>query len=331
MREVAKRAGVSIATVSRALSGSPLVTEATRRKVAQVAKDAGYAVNEAARNLRQKRARAVEVLIPVAEYGSTQLADPFFLSVIGGLADQLTARGYDMLLSTRAPWSGSVRSDAIASGRADGIIVIGQGRSRRGLLDLAGRHRRVVVWGEAVDGAAYPVIGSDNRAGGAMAARHLLALGRRDIVFFGEPGPPEIDARYAGYAEAMAEAGLPPRLVVPQTGRIDALSLKEGALGTAKMDAIVASTDAFAMAAIAALNEAGRQVPGDVAVVGYDGVPAGVSTTPPLSTISQSLDMGVEALTEAMMALIDGTPARSRLLPPELIVRQSCGAGLQEG
>ena len=327
MADVAARAGVSAATVSRALSGSPLVSEETRERVRAVAAEAGYAVNSSARALRMRRAGAIEVLIPIVEARDGAMSDPFFLDMIGALSDALTARGHDMLLSTRAPWGASGRADPILGGRADGMIVIGQGGDHEGLCRYAGQHAAVAVWGAHADGLPYPVVGSDNEAGGRLATEHLIEGGRARIVFAGPLGEIEVDQRAEGYAAAMRAAGLTPRLVDVGATRTDHRAALAGLFAEAAPDGIVCASDLAALSAVAAARAAGLAVPRDVGVVGYDDVYASAFASPPLTTVSQALRAGADALVDAVLAAADGEAPRGAVLPPRLVVRESCGAG----
>ena len=326
MADVAQRAGVSAATVSRALSGSPLVSEETRARVRSVAAEAGYAVNSSARALRMRRTGAIEVLIPIVAAREGAMSDPFFLDMIGALSDALTAQGHDMILSTRAPWSESGRPDPILAGRADGMIVIGQGGDHEGLCAYARQHAAVAVWGAQADALPYPVVGSDNEAGGRLASEHLIKVGRERIVFAGTLGEVEVDQRAAGYAGAMEAAGLRPRLVDVGATREAHRTALADLFAEDAPDAVVCASDLAALSAIAAARAAGLSVPGDVAVTGYDDVYAGAFASPPLTTVSQSLREGADALVAAVLAAAGGEAPEGRTLPARLVVRESCGA-----
>ena len=329
MADVAQRAGVSAATVSRALSGSPLVSEETRARVRSVAAEAGYAVNSSARALRMRRTGAIEVLIPIVAAREGAMSDPFFLDMIGALSDALTAQDHDMILSTRAPWGRqgqeAARADPLLAGRADGMIVIGQGGDHEGLCDYARQHAAVAVWGAQADGLPYPVVGSDNEAGGRLATEHLIGGGRERVVFAGTLGEVEVDQRAAGYAAAMAAAGLAARLVDVGATREAHRTALTALFAEDVPDAVVCASDLAALSAMAAAREAGLSVPRDVAVTGYDDVYAGAFASPPLTTVSQSLREGADALVAAVLAAAGGEAPEGRTLPARLVVRESCG------
>ena len=330
MADIARLAGVSESTVSRAIAGSPLVNDETRERVTKIAAEARYTVNEAARNLRRKESRTVDVVIPITEYNRKQMSDPFFLDMIGALADVLTERGYDLLLSKTAPWTPGARRNPLQSGRADGMIVIGQDVERDRLRAFIAEHGRTVVWGTQTDGDAYVAVGSDNERGGWLAARHLLSSGRRRLAFFGPDTQPEVAERLAGFRRAHAEAGVAvdERLVRPVP--FDAHEAREAVLafceGGASFDGICAASDLIAMTAMGVLGLKGLDVPGDVGVVGYDDIFPAASANPPLTTVTQSVPRGAEEMVDALLGLLAGEERRGVMVPTELVVRQSCGA-----
>src|SRR5450830_1599069 len=181
MADIARLAGVSTSTVSRALSGSSLVNEETRARILELARSLKYSINIGAQNLRLKQNRTVGVVVPFDTQTRQHLSDPFFLSMLGSLADALTEQGFDMLVT---------RVDA------------------EQLDQLAARRVPIVVWGAQLPQQLYTTIGGDNVAGGHMATAHLLAGGRRRIAFFGDTKLPEVAQRYRGYCQALAEHGL---------------------------------------------------------------------------------------------------------------------------
>ncbi len=329
MQDIARMAGVSESTVSRALAGSPLVAKKTRARILELAKAAHYTVNESARNLRQRKSRTIEVVIPIEAHGRQQISDPFFLDMLGSIADALALREYDMLLSKIAPWANAGRRNPLLAGRADGIIIIGQGRQCAELSRFARDNRPVAVWGAHLPGNDYIVVGSDNRQGGKKAAAHLLQLDRRHIAFLGDTEQPEIALRHQGYLDALHEAGVQAHASLCIKAPFDSAEAFAAAQGLVRsgqrFDAIVAASDVIAMSAIAALRQAGLKVPEDVSVTGYDNIASSAWFSPPLTTISQSIEKGGAALVEALFEQISGGEGRSVVLPAELIVRGSCG------
>jgi DNA-binding LacI/PurR family transcriptional regulator len=327
MQDIARLAGVSTSTVSRALNQSSLVNDATRARIEELARSLKYQINVGARNLRLQRNRTVAVVVPYDLTTRQHISDPFFVSMLGRLADALTDRGYDMLLSRVDAERLDLTADLEASGRAIGVILIGQWRHHDQLNELAARRVPIVVWGARLAQQLYCTVGSDNTAGGALATEHLIGNDRREIAFFGDPELPEIGQRYEGYRQALQRHGMAvdPRRVLHATFAEDSARLAVNALLAHKVgfDAIFASSDLLAMRAIGTLRAHGLRVPEDVGVVGYDDIELAQYAHPSLTTIRQPIVRGAEALVEALLSVIDGKQPPSGILPTELIVRES--------
>jgi DNA-binding LacI/PurR family transcriptional regulator len=327
MTEVARRAGVSLSTVSRALAGSSLISEETRRVVREAAASLDYQVDAVGSSLRTGLTRTVGVIIPLAHAEKQNLSDPFFLEIIGALADELSASGYSMLLSkvTQDPadWIAT-----IARGRrADGAIVIGQSLHHDSLNKFAASEFPMVVWGTRMKGQRYVTVGSDNEASARLATTHLISQGCRNILFLGDPAAPEVAARLDGYVGALRTAGIKrtPRLEVAVRFGSDTAYHAVASLIDANVhfDGIVACSDVFAMNAMRALIERGQKVPADVAIVGFDDIPFAAFTSPPLTTIRQNCHAGARLLVEKLMRAIRHEPNESAVIPTELVVRSS--------
>jgi len=325
MAELGALVGVSAATVSRAIAGSPLVNAKTREQILRLAHNRGYVVNAAARSLRLKRTETISVVIPLGHESSQPLTDPFFVEMLGRLAEEITLRGYGMFLQKVLPPMADWLPRLIGTGRADGVIVIGQSTEHATLNTAAKTYRPLVVWGADVPGQGYCTVGSDNRAGAAAAVSHLLQTGRKRILFLGDPKIPEIGQRYAGYLSALKAGGHAAQHEVPAHLTADAAyqTVHELAAGSARFDAIFAASDVIAISAIRALADAGRSVPHDVAVVGFDDIAMAAHTNPPLSTVRQDLEQGAKLLVDLVFRRLAGEKTASVVLPTKLIVRES--------
>lgn len=328
MSDIARLAGVSTATVSRALNGSELINEDTRQRIMELARSLNYTINLGAKNLRSGHNSTIGVVIPYNVANRQSISDPFFLAMLGSLADALTEKQYDMLLSrVDADHLDSI-SSLYDSGRVGGIIMIGQWGHHDQLNELARRHLPFVAWGAQLPQQKYCSVGSDNVSGGAIATDHLIALGHKRIAFMGDKTLPEPEKRYAGYVKALRKAGIKTDsalyidtsfapLVAQQAMRqhLDRYGLN--------FDALVAASDLIAIGAMGVLRERGHRVPQDVSVVGYDDVEPAAHSFPPLTTVRQPLDLGGVQLVECLAQTIAGELPRPRLLPTELVLRES--------
>ncbi len=325
LAELAALAGVSVTTVSRSLSGHSAIAAATRDRIVALAHEHGFQVNQAARNLRLKRTGAIGVVLPLGHEADQHLSDPFFMSLLGPLADAVSARGYDLLLSRVIPHDDRWLDRIVDSGRVDGVIVIGQSTQAEAIERVARRYRPLVVWGAALPGMSQLTVGSDNAAGGALAAQHLLAQGRRRLAFFGNPDAPEFAARYDGFRAAIAAAGAPAPTLLPVhlTSAAAYSQVLAFLAANPPPDGIFAASDVIAMSALRALAERGKRVPHETSVVGYDDVVIAEHTTPPLTTIRQDVAGGAAAIVDLLFRRLDGADAASLTMPPELILRGS--------
>jgi len=326
MQELAELAGVSVSTVSRALAGKTIINAKTRERVVELARAHGFKPNQAAQNLRLRRAQAIGVVIPMGHEIDQHPSDPFFMTMLGHLADALTDRNFDLLLSRVIPSGDDWLDDLLDSGRVDGAIVIGQSDQTAVLDAAAARHRGLVVWGAQVPGQKHVSVGSDNVLGGLIAGRHLIARGKRKLLFLGNPSPPEFGQRQQGFLQASAEAGLAddvhtlPIHLTSEAAYAAASAFLDEHPG---IDGIFAASDVVAMSVLRALAERGLAVPGDVAVIGYDDIMLAAHTSPPLTTIRQDLEKGARLLVDMLFRQIDGETCESVQLEPQLIVRAS--------
>lgn len=327
MADIARLAGVSTSTVSRALAGSKLVNEETRTRIMELARSLKYTINIGAQNLRLKQNRTIGVVIPYDSATRQHLSDPFFLSMLGSLADALTEQGFDMLVSRVDAEELDAAAAPFDTGRVIGIVLIGQWRHHDQLNQLAARHVPIVVWGAQLPQQLYCTVGGDNVSGGDLAVSHLLQQGRQRIAFFGDINLPEVGQRYEGYCQALRRAGIAidPALQVsvaflPDSGR---QAVQELLRREVRFDAIFAGSDLLAMTAINTLRTHGLEVPRQIAVVGYDDIELSTYFHPPLTTIRQPIRAAGRALVASLLELIEGRPAPSLQLPTQLMARES--------
>ena len=330
-RDIADIAGVSQATVSRALRNSPLVREETRARIQQIARDLNYFVNRNAARLRTHQSNTIALLL--FDDNDTRM-NLFFLSMLDSITRSAARLGYDVLLSLQqltADW----HIEYQASHRADGLILLGYGdyaEYREKLAALAAANTRFIIWGPLVEDQPGHSFGCDNESGGYQATSHLLGLGRRRIAYIGRRASrsPEHVARYQGYARALREAGIDPddsiRVPADNSETQGYHAAQELIERGAAFDALFASTDLIAIGAMRAIQKAGLRIPEDIAVVGFDDMPLAAYVTPGLTTVQQNARLGGDALVEGIINLIEGGAIESRMMAPKLIVRESCGA-----
>ena len=328
MADLAALAGVSKSTVSRALADSPLIPVETKERIRALAKEHSYRLNKRARNFASKSTLTIAVVIPDTEEKDWRLTDPFFLELLGSIADTLDSNQHELLLAKTASSTKEWALNHVRHGTCDGIILVGQGVQHEEINRLArDEDIPLVVWGGLMDDQAYCTVGSDNRLGGEKAGKHLLDRGRRHIAFFGDTRLPEVALRYKGFRSAMEREGIPrdPALEVEapfgSVGAYEAITefLDRGV----QFDGIFASSDIIAMATIRALRERDFSIPADVSIVGYDDIALSTYYSPPLTTVRQDCQAGGFELVSRLLTIISGGKADPLMLPTELVERVS--------
>lgn len=314
-------AGVSVATVSRALSRPDLVSADTRDAVQRAVGATGYRMNHAARNLRKGRTGAIVALVP-------NLGNPFFAKILAGMGAALDAQGYDLLVGDTMAPGGRHRAlrRFLDPSRADGIILLDGQVTADDLAALPGAPPLVMAC-EWIEGLTRPRVVLDNAAGTELAARHLLALGHRRIGWIGGPENNVLHrARIAGLARALPDPGPGyPGDFTLEAG-VCAAGLWLDAPAAGRPTAVIGFSDESAAGFMGELQRRGVSVPGEVSVIGFDGIDWVAHLPVPLSTIRQpKRDLGSTAA-RVLMALIAGQPvAPCTVLAPELVLRKSSG------
>lgn len=325
--DVAERAGVSQSTVSRALAGSEVITEATRARVLRAAEEIGYFVDERAARLRRGSTGTLAVVVICRPGESAADINPFSYMLLGSVCLAASERGFETLVSFQA------RDEQFFGhyeerGWADGLVVIGTTTNRAAwdyFRGLEKAERRVVYWGSPFDDLEW--VRSDNRAAGRLAVEHLLAQGYRAPCFLGAIDSPQhqFAERYEGYCDAMRAAGLEPCLVPTRDG---GTREEEGAAAVEAWldegggaDAIFAACDAMALGALDALKHRGVAVPGEVGLAGFDDLPAARFVQPTLTTIAPDPAAAGSLLVDALFNAGEDAPLRR--VPVSLIARGS--------
>ncbi len=331
--DIAQLAGVSQPTVSRALRGSPTVSEPTRLRIEEIARRLNYKVDKNASNLRSQHSNTLALLLFEDPTPDASMINPFFLSMLGSITRSCAMRGYDLLVSFQQ-LSSDWHTDYEDSRKADGIILLGYGDYRdyaQRLGQLAQQGTHFVRWGAVQPGQQEVVVGCDNVEGGRAVTRHLIDRGRRRIAFVGKAGKgsPEFLDRYRGHKAALKDAGLE----ILSGRHVDAISTEESGHDAAvrlirraiPFDAIVCASDLMAIGAIRALVEAGLRVPQDVAVTGFDDILAARFVNPPLTTVAQDAVAAGERLVDTLLRLVRAEKSASVVLPANVVVRASSG------
>jgi DNA-binding LacI/PurR family transcriptional regulator len=332
--DIAHLAGVSQPTVSRALSGSPMVNEETRRRILAIAEQLNYKVDKNASNLRRQHSGTIALLLFEDPTSDESHINPFFLPMLGSITRACARHGQDLLISFQQ-LSNDWHADYGDSNKADGLILLGYGDylAYQGKLEkLLEQGTLFVRWGAVLPDQPGISIGCDNIGGGRLAGQHLSGLGRNRVAFLGDASShyPEFLDRYRGCDEALREAGA----AIDPALQVDALSSEEAGYDAASIllrqeqpfDAVFAASDLIAIGAMRALTEHGLRVPEDVAVIGFDDIPAARMATPTLTTIFQDTTRAGELLVETLMKLVHGEATENRRLPTSLVVRKSTGS-----
>ncbi|MCL9983219.1 MAG: LacI family transcriptional regulator [Erythrobacter sp.] len=324
--DLARLAGVSPGTVSRALAGKSLVNAKTREKIESLAREHGFRPNQMASGLRRQKTGVIGVVIPLGHDTRQQISDSFFMTLLGHLADELTREGYDLMLRRVVPEDDADWLDRfIGSGMIDGVIVIGQSDQFERIEDVADGYLPMVVWGNHTQGQRHCVVGTDNRLGGKLAAERLIAAGATRLAFLGDTGPMEFAARFAGARDVAERLGVPimalPTHLSPD--RASAEIARHISAIDGQVDGIFAATDTLAALCLTELRARGLVVPDGVKLVGFDDLPIARQTVPPLTTVRQDIAAGARGLVQLLLRRLGGDETESLVLPPQLVIRHS--------
>lgn len=331
LEEVAVAAGVSRATVSRVVNGNPRVAPEVRRAVERAVDRLGYVPNPAARSLVTRRSQSIALVI--GEPAGRLFAEPFFARLLRGIGAALSER--DLQLVLLMPQTSEEEDRAgryLSAGHVDGALLASLHGDDPLPGQLARRGLPVVVGGRPPRTADVSYVDVDNVAGARSAVEHLIADGRQAIATITGPGDMAVGQdRLTGYRQALEAAG---RALDPRLESAGDFGQESGAAAIRRIlearpdvDAVFAASDLMAAGAVQALRAAGRRMPEDVAVVGYDDSPIATTTDPPLSSVRQPIEeMGREMTRLLVEVMAAKRPVAKRvLLGTELVVRESSG------
>jgi LacI family transcriptional regulator len=326
IRDVAARAGVSVATVSRVLNSSGPVRDVTSERIRSAVRALHYTPHAAARSLSTRRSHTICVLLP-------EVHGEFFSEVIRSIDVEARQRGYHLLVSGSHNDADEMAAVLRAlRGRVDGLIVMSPDATPDSVTDDLIASTPAVFLNTGVSQRSIRI---DNYNGAQAMTRHLIELGHRHIAFIAGPER-NVDAaeRLRGYRDALENGAKPRRKPIEIAGDFteeagyaavtQILAMKP------KPTAIFAANDSMAIGALHALREEGLQLPGEMALAGFDDVPIARYVTPPLTTVHVDIaELGRRAV-EMLIAGIEGGDGSgsSELIATSLVIRESCGARL---
>ena len=327
IRDVAREAGVSVATVSRVINDSGPVSEDTRRRIREIASRMRYVPDSAARSLITRRSTTIGVLLP-------DLYGEFFSEVIRGIDQTAQRSGYHLLVSgshnDKREIEAAIRT---MRGRVDGLIVMSPEVDTGALVSNIPASTPVVLLNCLVDDK-FDSVTTDNFGGAHAMVRHLVTLGHRRIAFITGPDR-NYDAadRLRGYRAAIRDTGAELDDALECAGDFTEAAGHRAAQEiltlSPRATAIFAANDSMAIGALSALREGGIRVPDDMAVAGFDDIPIARYMSPPLTTVHVSISEMGERGVQMLLGAVDGKNQHQKqqvTLPTTLVIRQSCGA-----
>ena len=322
---VAALAGVSRATVSRVVNGAPSVDPHLVSSVEKAVRTLNYVPNRAARTLASRRTYTVTLLVP--ESTSKVFADPFFATVVEGVARYLNTTEYMLNMVTSSEANPEKTRRYLMGGNVDGVLVVSHHTGDHSWAHLNGSVPLVFAGRPLINARDSYFVEVDNEEGAAAATARLVESGRRSIATIAGPQdmPPGVD-RLAGWRTTLLQAGLDDALV--ETGDFTVTS---GAAAMRRLldrgkplDALFAANDQMAAGAYSVIKERGLRIPEDIAVVGFDDDYYARTLSPALTTIHHPIAALGEKMAELLVELIEGRPAeRIHRLPTSLVVRES--------
>ncbi|WGL53127.1 LacI family DNA-binding transcriptional regulator [Nocardioides sp. BP30] len=327
LEDVASLAGVGRGTASRVINGGARVSARARRAVEEAIAELGYVPNRAARSLASQRTDAVALVI--AESEERVFGEPFFAGVVRGIGTALTASDRQLVLLLAPADRTDTLTDYLTQQHVDGVLLL----SLHDDDTLAGRIAEhgvpVVIGGGTRPGPGLGYVDNDNEMGARLAVGHLLARGRRRIATITGPLDMEVGrVRLRAFRAALEAAGIEPAEELVGVGDFSQQSGEAAMRALLErrpdLDAVFCANDPMAAGALGVLREAGRRVPEDVSVVGFDDSRLALSTHPRLTSVHQSAEAMGREMVALLLDLINGedTP-RARVLPTHLVERES--------
>ncbi len=330
MKDIAKIAGVSVNTVSRALNDRPEINEETKRSIKKIAQELNYVPNTIAATLASKKSKSIGLVIP-------DICDPFFAMQARGVEDAARKHGYSVIIinTDEIPKNELNAITTLYGIRVAGVILTSVSFGMEHIEEMKSRQLPFVLLNRYLRQFDADYVINDHQKGSYMATKHLLALGHKRIgIILGPERITSVQDRLTGYLQAMDEAGIKlskeyaihGENLKPETGE---LLTEELMRKNPRPTAIFAYCDSLAIGASAGIRKTGHKIPQDVALVGYDDIPYAAHLEVPLTTIAQPAYTMGKAACEVLLKRISsgGEPKTKHIVfEPKLIVRKSCGA-----
>ncbi|MBN1264906.1 MAG: substrate-binding domain-containing protein [Anaerolineales bacterium] len=325
--DIARLAGVSKSTVSRALSDSPLIGDETKTRILEIARKHNFQINIPAQQLSLKKSKNI-AFITHAYHKDVSVADLLGMEMMGGVSIGLSENGYDMLVTHVNPHETEWVHEYLESGRVAGFVLMTSNRKQFHIRALIEMGAPFIAWGPPIQGLSYCSVAGDDLNGGILATRHLINLGRSRIAFLGgPPGEIEVEQRFEGYKKMLEEADKEIDLALIAYGDYSEVSggvAMQTLLAQAPdLDAVFVNSDLMAIEAMRILRNQNRRVPEDVAVVGYDDLSIARYSNPLLTTISQKIPLAGRLLALNLLQFLQTGVVTNTSIPAEIVVRQS--------
>ena len=328
LEDIAQLANVSTSTVSRALNNSHLISQETKDRIQAIARENNFRINIPARNLRLRQSQAIAFVAPIYSPEFFSGDDLFGLGILSGIGKGLHTLGYDLLVIHIDPDDTTWAQSYLDSGRVDGFILLTSNHKPSLIKTLVEMDIPFIGWGVPIPEFNYCSVTGDNLTGGRLATQHLINLGRQRIAFLGGPDDSlTIQHRLNGYENALQDAGhsLDHSLLAYTDYSFDSgIAAMQRLLGQSPdLDAVFVTSDLMAVGAIKVLQDDGKRVPEDIAVVGYDDLPIAIYNNLPLTTIRQNFPLVGKLLAENLIQYLQNNMVTNVMTPVELVIRKS--------
>ncbi|MCB9420225.1 MAG: LacI family DNA-binding transcriptional regulator [Ardenticatenaceae bacterium] len=327
IEDIARLANVSKSTVSRALNDSSLVKQETRERIQAIAREYNFRLNAPARNLSMRQSHTV-AFVTHAYHQSFSVDDLFGLEIMGSIAARLSNLGYDFLVVHVNPKDTDWANQYLDSGKVDGFILMTSSRKQMHIKTLAEMNAPFIIWGMPHPKYSHCSVTGDNITGGRLATEYLIRSGRQRIAFLGGPVEEmEVQQRFQGYELALATVGRtvnPDLLAYGNYLHASGITAVQRLLQQAPdLDAVFVNSDLMAIGAISAIQNSGRRIPDDVAVVGYDDLSIAAFNSLPLTTVRQNIPLAGKLLAQNLVQFIRTGVVTNVTVPVELVIRES--------